>query len=241
MDFLKTTILRFGKEVIIGVEAVAIIVLAILLQKKEVKVINNLDDITTPIVEEIAVIKEPKMIKVDIKGAVVNPGVYEALDTSNVSDIIALAGGLKKNADTSNLNLSRRITDQMVIKVYTSSELKTLNSVKEDTDSCVVETVVIDSCKDSSIIETEQTSGTNSSTTSDNNVSQNTQTNNSLISINTATLEQLMSLSGIGESKAKSIIEYRQTVGYFTKIEDIMNVSGIGESVFNKIKDYITV
>ena len=48
-----------------------------------------------------------------------------------------------------------------------------------------------------------------------------------------------MTLSGIGEAKAKSIIEYRKEKK-FEKIEDIMNVSGIGESVFEKIKDYIT-
>ena len=50
-----------------------------------------------------------------------------------------------------------------------------------------------------------------------------------------------MSLSGIGEAKATSIIAYRNTNGSFKTIEEIMKVSGIGESVFAKIKDYITV
>ena len=49
-----------------------------------------------------------------------------------------------------------------------------------------------------------------------------------------------MTVSGIGESKAKSIIEYRDN-SKFNSIEDIKNVSGIGESLFAKIKDYITV
>ena len=50
-----------------------------------------------------------------------------------------------------------------------------------------------------------------------------------------------MTLSKIGESKANSIIEYRESNGDFKTIEDIKNVSGIGDSLFESIKDYITV
>jgi competence protein ComEA len=50
-----------------------------------------------------------------------------------------------------------------------------------------------------------------------------------------------MTLSGIGESKALAIIEYRDNNGGFKVLEDIMNVSGIGEAAYNKIKDYITL
>ncbi len=59
--------------------------------------------------------------------------------------------------------------------------------------------------------------------------------------INTAGLEELMTLPGIGESKAQSIINYRQEQGAFSSIEDIMNISGIKQGVFDKIKDQITV
>lgn len=61
------------------------------------------------------------------------------------------------------------------------------------------------------------------------------------VDLNTASQEELMTLSGIGESKAAQIVSYRETNGRFQKIEDIMNISGIKEGVFNKIKDYITV
>ena len=63
----------------------------------------------------------------------------------------------------------------------------------------------------------------------------------SKININTASKEELMTLAGIGESKADNIIKYRQENGSFSAVEDLTNVSGIGESIFNKIKDSITV
>lgn len=62
-----------------------------------------------------------------------------------------------------------------------------------------------------------------------------------LININTATLEQLCNLPGIGEGKAQSIIAYREEKGSYTSIEEIMNVEGIKEGLFEKIRDRITV
>lgn len=61
------------------------------------------------------------------------------------------------------------------------------------------------------------------------------------IDINTATKEELMTLNGIGESRAENILRYRQEQGMFQCIEDLMNVEGIKEGIFQKIKDSITV
>ena len=61
------------------------------------------------------------------------------------------------------------------------------------------------------------------------------------ININIASVEDLMTLPGVGESKAKSIVEYRKAHGKFGSIEDIMNVSGIKEAMYEKIKEYISV
>jgi len=64
---------------------------------------------------------------------------------------------------------------------------------------------------------------------------------NGPVNLNTATLEQMMTLPGIGEAKAKDILEYRTKIGQFTSAEEIKNVSGIGDAMFERIKDKITV
>ena len=61
------------------------------------------------------------------------------------------------------------------------------------------------------------------------------------VNLNSASKEQLMTLPGIGESKAGSIIRYREENGPFSCIEDVMNISGIKNSVYTKIRDLITV
>ena len=62
-----------------------------------------------------------------------------------------------------------------------------------------------------------------------------------LINLNTATKAELLSLSGIGESRAEAIIAYRETNGGFRKIEDLKKVDGIKEGIFQKIREQITV
>ena len=64
---------------------------------------------------------------------------------------------------------------------------------------------------------------------------------NELVNINTATLEKLMALPGIGEDRANAILLYREQHGSFKKIEDLQNVEGIGEGIFNNLKDNVTV
>lgn len=66
-------------------------------------------------------------------------------------------------------------------------------------------------------------------------------TENAKVNINTAGEEELMTLTGIGEAKAASILQYREEHGRFESIEELMQIEGIKEGVFNKIKDDITI
>jgi competence protein ComEA len=61
------------------------------------------------------------------------------------------------------------------------------------------------------------------------------------VNLNTATVEQLESLPGIGRSTAQRIVEHRQKTGGFKKIEELMNVKGIGEKAFLKLTPFIIV
>lgn len=160
-----------------------------------------------------------KLIKVDIKGAVKKPGVYEVYESARIIDIIELAGGLKSKANTEYINLSKIVEDEMVIWIYTNDE------IKEFKKSNIKYEYIDKTCKCPDV--------STSACINNSNV-------NDKININTATLEELMTLPGIGESKALSIIEYREKT-LFKTLEDIKNVSGIGDSAFDRIKDYITV
>ena len=193
-----------------------------LFQKKE-QVDAILNEPLSKIVEEEQSEKVEQVYKVDIKGQVENPGVYEVKSNFRVMDVIQLAGGLKQNANTDFLNLSKKVMDGDVIWVYTEEEI---NKLKEG--KTVVEYIEKEcNCPDVS----------NSACATDKNSDKE---NNTKVNLNTASLEELMSLTGIGESKATLIIEYRNTKPFST-IEDIKNISGISDKVYEKIKDYITV
>lgn len=170
-------------------------------------------------------VKEEKYYYVDIKGAVNNPGVYKLKEDSRVIDAINNSGGLKENADTSIINLSKKIEDEMVIIIYSKEDLQKYKdnlSTKAIEDEIKKEKISIDKNNKAEI-----------------NI--DLKEDNGKININTASKEELTTLPGVGESKAEAIIKYREDNGNYEKIEDIKNVSGIGESAFEKIKDNITV
>lgn len=73
------------------------------------------------------------------------------------------------------------------------------------------------------------------------NTSEQESVSDGKVNLNTATLAELMTLSGIGESKAQSILDYRNKNGAFSSVEEIMNVDGIKEGLYNRIKDSIRV
>ena len=173
---------------------------------------------------------------VEIKGAVNSPGVFKVTSDNIINDAINMAGGLKNNAYTKNINLSKNVSKEMVVYVYTNYEYSLVNTKEEKTTECNCPKQDISVCTDkgASII------------TSDENKPEelpdsNSEVENSKVNINNATKEMLTSLSGIGDAKAQKIIDYRNENGLFKSIEDIKNVTGISEKIFEQIKEFITI
>ena len=167
--------------------------------------------------------EETKTLVVHICGAVSAPGVYELPAGSRIIDAVEAGGGFLPEADEACCNLAEEIVDGCQIYSMTKSE----------------------SCADG---QTEKKAGIQTSPdsdmqTTDRNVRSNSTPalENGLVNLNTADVAALMTLPGIGESRAKAIISYREQHGAFAQIEDIMKISGIKQAAFSKIKDKITV
>ncbi len=243
MENLKLVILNY-KKTIISILIVVILIIAVLIivfknKKEETKIIETF--VEEKVEEEKEEIIE-EFISVDIKGQIKKPGVYKIeknLD-SRVNDLIKYAGGLTTKADTSVINLSMKLKDQMVIIIYSKDEVKKYSKTKEKEQEklciCDKEELKNDACIKEEQINNDNQEPSNTIDNQEQEIQSNT-----LININKASKEELMTISGIGESKAISIIKYREEIGLYQKIEDIMNVSGIGEALYQKIKDYITV
>lgn len=192
--------------------------------------LSNLNNEHDEIIEE--EIETEKSLSIDIKGAVKNPGVYELKDGSVVKDAIDVSGGLLESANTEHINLSKKIVDEMVIIIYTNEEIQEMTegstSIKVVDKECICPKIENNACIDNNNKYANISSEINQSTSNK-------------ISLNNASKEELMTLNGIGESKANAIIEYRNNNGLFKQIEDITNVKGIGNSVYEKIKDRLTL
>lgn len=139
-----------------------------------------------------------KYIYVDIKGEVMNPGVYKVEDNTRLFQLISLAGGITGEADSLAFNLSLRLRDEQVVYIPSTEE------------EYPMITEVIENGIDG------------------------------LININTASLEQLDTLPGIGPATAQNIIDYREENGDFLSIDDLVEVPGIGEATMNEIREFIT-
>ena len=167
--------------------------------------------------------EETKTLVVHICGAVSAPGVYELPAGSRIIDAVEAGGGFLPEAEEACCNLAEEIVDGCQIYIVTKSE----------------------SCADGQAEKKAgiQTSPDSDMQTTDRNVRSNSAPalENGLVNLNTADVAALMTLPGIGESRAKAIISYREQHGAFAQIEDIMKISGIKQAAFSKIKDKITV
>lgn len=162
---------------------------------------------------------ESKLEKVDSKaliyvyvcGQVKAPGVYVLSEGDRMYQVIDLAGGVLPEGDATRLNLAETLYDGQKIYVPSWEETKE-SGYEEFLDENP--TAISHDLQDST---------------------------DDLVNLNKASKDQLMTLDGIGESKAEAIIRYRDEQGLFRSIEELMNVPGIKEGTYSKIKDRISI
>ncbi|MBC7878743.1 MAG: ComEA family DNA-binding protein [Anaerolineales bacterium] len=159
-------------------------------------------------------------IAVHVIGAVPRPGLYEFPEGARVQDAIDAAGGMLAEANVEALNVAALLEDgqQLDIPFNDGSEPAADDTSTFDLPSSATETPTDDS----------------------GNNSEETNSDVELVNINTASLEELDTLPGIGPTTAQKIIDYREENGPFATLEDIMNVSGIGPATFEEIQNLIT-
>lgn len=152
-------------------------------------------------------------IYVDVCGQVKSPGVYKIAADSRVYEAIEEAGGMTKKAAAAAVNQAERLSDGQQIYVPAKDE-----TAAGSTDG-------------------------DGQTVSGNNGAGGIASGagSGKVNLNTASKQELMTLTGIGEVKADAMIRYREEHGGFQSVEDVKKIEGIKDGVFNKIKDQITV
>ena len=175
---------------------------------------NTQDDIDNGTSTTLFGTKQLGNIVVHVIGEVKKPGVIKLKEGSRIIDAINKCGGQTEEADLSKINLAYVLDDGSQIYIP---------RIKED-------------IQNTTIMKTE--AGENVIV---NNVTQGEDEKSIKVNLNTATLEKLMTLPGVGESTAQKIIEYRNQNKKFNSVDELKNVSGIGEAKLNALKEYVYV
>lgn len=156
---------------------------------------------------------EPDKICVHVCGRVMNPGVYMLSPDSRIYEAVEMAGGLCEDAAGEWLNQASQMEDGQ--QIYVPSKEEAAQEYKGAREA------------EGSSVQTESLGGM--------------EAGDGKVNLNTASEEQLMTLSGIGKAKASAIVRYREEHGGFQSIEELKEVEGIKDGVFNKVKDQIRI
>lgn len=160
-----------------------------------------------------------KTVRVQVSGAVLEPGIYDVPASCRVEEAIAAAGGLTENADSERVNLVRKVRDGMQIRVPVQKAARTSRTQRKNAQA------------KSGLCES--ASGKYGSAKSGSGMMQS-------VRINSAGVSELQQLPGIGPALAQRIVETRKG-GRFTSADDLLRVPGIGKAKLAKLRDYVEV
>lgn len=186
------------------------------LQSKEnVYVLTEDEKQPQKITEEKEVKKEKsitsKKITVYISGEVSKPGIVSLNEGERLATAVQKVGGTTKKADLNGVNMAIKVEDEMHYIIPKIGEVDKYNATQVVKEGDV------------------------------NDVNKGESSKASQININTATIEELDTLPGVGEATANKIVNHRGESGDFKSIEEIKNVNGIGDKKFEDMKDLICV
>ena len=155
--------------------------------------------------------KEDADLKVDVRGAIRNPGVYTLPPGSRLEDAVEAAGGVTDEADREAMHLSLRVHDEGYYYI---------GRIGETPRPSIASALALTRTGDPS--GSEPGSG-------------------GVIDLNRASVALLLTLDGIGEVRANAIVEYRRQNGCFQSTSDVTKVAGIGSGTYENIRDLVSV
>lgn len=166
---------------------------------------------------------QAKTVRVQVSGAVLEPGIYDLPANCRVEEAISAAGGMTENADSERVNLVRKVRDGMQIRVPVQKAARTSSTQRK---SAQAKSSLGESAS-GKYGSAKAGSGRNSSMIQ-------------RVRINSASAGELQQLPGIGPALAKRIVETRSG-GRFNSADDLLRVPGIGKAKLAKLRDYVEV
>lgn len=166
---------------------------------------------------------QAKSVRVQVSGAVLEPGIYDLPANCRVEEAIAAAGGMTENADSERVNLVRKVRDGMQIRVPVQKAARTSRTQRKNAQATA----------GYGASTTKKSSSTRAGAGKNNSVVQR-------VRINSASAGELQQLPGIGPALAQRIVETRKG-GRFTSADDLLRVPGIGKAKLAKLRDYVEV
>lgn len=166
---------------------------------------------------------QAKTVRVQVSGAVLEPGIYDLPANCRVEEAIAAAGGMTENADSERVNLVRKVRDGMQIRVPVKKAARTSRTQRKSAQATA----------GYSASSTKKIGSTRAGAEKNNSAVQ-------IVRINSAGVSELQQLPGIGPALAQRIVETRKG-GRFTSAEDLLRVPGIGKAKLAKLLNYVEV